>query len=1165
MLKGGVTVVTLLTQSQVDLGWPIITDTVTKCAAENDDVCVVRVMEDDLQRFIHSVESSAKKILKDHTKRVHDEAARERVEKGRPKQPVEVKSISRDELKSKYGPSSLIIPAPKLKEGESTSTAMPQLKQSPRLAIQVHPIEAADHTTTTTSLFPNSGSLPSLATKRHKQDLRDRAASKLINSPLFKGLAKSSSSTTSFKAALAQLNAVDDLRILGLGGGKPGPANHRHEHSVERRMCNACWAEPVKHTACEHRYRTANPNDMELQGASSWSIDDLHFKYRAEREREAAWVASTQLQQEAESSPVVPILERHPIYDKFFHTIDNDNTYVKNVSRAKNQTKQFVLDVNRVWLTNLDHFNHMTQDTHDEYLQPPAKRNCLRGRHDLGLIRQGYSQVQSVSMACALKNAKTTLDHHDPVAHTEGAAPSPPPNPQHRTKVKAPTDGIEAEGSPLSVLACGRIDFRGQVPGTVVLATYPGLWWCVSPSSLTRPTAMYLRESKLSSTNSILVHVLLALDSPVLAPTWFAWVPGTVCAPFEKEIATSYYYIPPTCGMVLALPSVVSPLDEYLPSTMCIANGCDQAVPDMPEFNDRNFRQWIRWVTVPPNFDFDAQAYGIVQGYPNQTGLNGRFSWHSDEVVDSHTLIRPRLEADYAVLATNRVVRGGNDPNMYTMNMRHESIDKITTSGLRAFLAAQEKIHEEERLKQQLLEIETKLQAGRLALDAKRAEKRRFESTVAEWAHRVAHSRLVRDWNGWEERELNESKVLFYHHSNPTLTVASQWTPPPEWPPDDDSAAPLPPPSATGDAFDDDDDDDTSTDAAELESARIDNSIQSIAKSLADNETFVDLLREKLGLKSRKASTSRRHSSLKNAPLSPTKSHGDSSDDDDQAPSDDEDTIAGRVLRMLAQDESTQDTNTASVKRLTRLQILKEAPQVHPITLGEGWKRLKPTRLPKTFAKKVYTTTIAGPTASFINQTNLPLILGLLDPSKNATYVQPEAVPDFRHHIIPNLDSEVTAMKKVLAATAKKGRRSTILQVFQDTTADEDEVPPEDEVTEAERIAKAVLYTRNNNIKELENMLDQGVNINARDENGNTLFILACQQGNKNMCKFLMRRRCELDSQNFRGNTGLHYCYEYKWTDLATYLKDKGAKDDIPNAEGLMCYEGISSDNLQKL
>jgi ankyrin repeat protein len=44
-------------------------------------------------------------------------------------------------------------------------------------------------------------------------------------------------------------------------------------------------------------------------------------------------------------------------------------------------------------------------------------------------------------------------------------------------------------------------------------------------------------------------------------------------------------------------------------------------------------------------------------------------------------------------------------------------------------------------------------------------------------------------------------------------------------------------------------------------------------------------------------------------------------------------------------------------------------------------------------------------------------------------------------------------------------------------------------------------------------MLDEGVNINARDENGNTLFILACQQGNKGMCKFLMRRRCDTDLQ----------------------------------------------------
>ncbi|RHY34569.1 hypothetical protein DYB32_000838 [Aphanomyces invadans] len=601
--------------------------------------------------------------------------------------------------------------------------------QSPRSVGQVLPLPAADNSATASSSLTVATSLPTIAVKRHKQELKDKAASKLVNSPLLKGLSKSSSSSspTAFKAALAQLNAVDDLRTLGLGGGKSGPANHRHEHSVERRMCNACWAEPVKHTSCEHHYRKANPNPMELQGATSWSIDDLHFKYRSERAREAAWVASMQLQEDAQSSPVVPILERHPIYDKYFHTIDNDNKYVKNASRAKNQTKRFVLDVNRVWLTNLDHFNHMAKDTWTEDLQHPGlrKKNCLRGRHDLSLIRQGYSQVQSVSMACALQYARRSEPDIESAAASSSPPDGTPPSPPQSVKIKSPKDGIEAEGTPLSILACGRMDYRGQVPGTVVLATFPGLWWCISPESFTRPIAMYLRNPKLSSTNMILVHVLLALDSPVLAPTWFAWIPGTVCAPLETEIATMFHHIPLVCGLVESLPTVVSRLDNYLPSTISVANGCDEALPDASELNDLNFRQWIRWTTVRPNFDLDAQAYGIVQGYSNQTGLNGRFSWHSDEVVDSHTLIRPRLEADYAVLARNRVVRGGNDPNMYTMNMRHESIDKITTSGLRAFLAAQEKVREDERLKHQLLEIETKLQAGRLALDAKRAEKRR--------------------------------------------------------------------------------------------------------------------------------------------------------------------------------------------------------------------------------------------------------------------------------------------------------------------------------------------------------------------------------------------------------------------------------------------------------
>ncbi len=46
-----------------------------------------------------------------------------------------------------------------------------------------------------------------------------------------------------------------------------------------------------------------------------------------------------------------------------------------------------------------------------------------------------------------------------------------------------------------------------------------------------------------------------------------------------------------------------------------------------------------------------------------------------------------------------------------------------------------------------------------------------------------------------------------------------------------------------------------------------------------------------------------------------------------------------------------------------------------------------------------------------------------------------------------------------------------------------------------------------------------------------------------------------LPVQNARGNTCLHYCYAYKFPDLAEYLMSKGADDSIVNIDGLTCYE----------
>ncbi|OQR97515.1 hypothetical protein THRCLA_06919 [Thraustotheca clavata] len=1088
-------------------------------------------MENDLVQFLHNVESSAKKILKDHTKRVHLEAARDRVEKAR-KAESGAKSISRDELKAKYGHSVLIVNAPET----SQDLVMPAITSSTTTTnAPVHPVD------TTKDPFV----LPAL----RKQELKEKAMTKIMQSPLYKGLKQNT-----IKNALQQLNAVEDLRTLGFNSS-PKRDTIVHEHSTERRMCNACWADPMKRTKCEHSLHS-NPRDMiELQGATSWAIDDLYVKYRGEKEREAAWNASCALQ-EASESLVIPILERHPLYVKYFYTLDHDNQYVQTLSRAKNKTKQFLLNVHTVWLTNLDHFNEVY------HLNSNISKG-LKNRLDINTIHNGFSQIQSVSAACALQH---TADIANSPLFANNSMISATTQEQTMVasvkKIFSPSPVDDNGFVSLSLLACGRMEFLGKVPGTVPLTQHIGLWWCNLQT--TRPAAMYLRDAKLSSSDTILVRLTLALDSAVLAPRWFAWIPGSVAAAVEREIFM-LFYIPRLVVQLITMPYLESPLDYYLPSPVEIVNGWAEQFPRQPEFNNINFRQWLRYATIEPNFNLDAKAYGLKGGYLNQTGLSGRFSWHSDDAVFADNLIRPRLEKDFVVLGVNLRACGSNDPNMYTLQMNHEAIDSIKTSGLHVFMAAKQRQLEEERLRQQMLEIETKLQAGRLVLDAKRAEKRRLESealvqkerrhkqldgkaaveeaTIQEWHDRVVDSIVLKEWNGWEERRHKATNTIFYHHVNPELENGNSWTPPLGWPLDDEQPIEYEPLSRPSTA--------ASVQSTIEEIKSVEDELDNMAKNLTENELFLDLLREKLGL-------SINQGKRKKHVDEEASSSGDESNEED-----DDEGIAAKVLRSLEREESIQEVSSMSIKRLTRLHITRETSPNQPIRPGEGWKRLNVAKLPKSFAKKVYEPSIAIPPSISCGLPNLPLIVGIIDPSKTGTYEQPNHVPDFREHFISSLDSEMILINKLLRSHAQRNKETSISDVFKDADLEQEDNEPSP--TEADKIQKAVLYTRNNNIKELENMFDLGVNINARDDNGNSLFILACQQGNKSMCKFLMRRRCDLNLQNFRGNTGLHYCYEYKWTELAEYLKEKGAKDDIPNAEGLMCYEGISKDNLAQL
>ena len=67
---------------------------------------------------------------------------------------------------------------------------------------------------------------------------------------------------------------------------------------------------------------------------------------------------------------------------------------------------------------------------------------------------------------------------------------------------------------------------------------------------------------------------------------------------------------------------------------------------------------------------------------------------------------------------------------------------------------------------------------------------------------------------------------------------------------------------------------------------------------------------------------------------------------------------------------------------------------------------------------------------------------------------------------------------------------------------------------------------RHDRRRAVEMLLLRGVPPDVRDVNGNTILSIACQNGNKRMCKLALRYNANINSRNNRGNTALHFCYK---------------------------------------
>lgn len=76
---------------------------------------------------------------------------------------------------------------------------------------------------------------------------------------------------------------------------------------------------------------------------------------------------------------------------------------------------------------------------------------------------------------------------------------------------------------------------------------------------------------------------------------------------------------------------------------------------------------------------------------------------------------------------------------------------------------------------------------------------------------------------------------------------------------------------------------------------------------------------------------------------------------------------------------------------------------------------------------------------------------------------------------------------------------------------------------------------------------------------------MACQNGHLLVCKALVDQGALVNASNLKGNTALHYSFNYGYEDIGNYLISCGADEFQINNEGLTCYEGLTQSDLDLL
>ena len=83
------------------------------------------------------------------------------------------------------------------------------------------------------------------------------------------------------------------------------------------------------------------------------------------------------------------------------------------------------------------------------------------------------------------------------------------------------------------------------------------------------------------------------------------------------------------------------------------------------------------------------------------------------------------------------------------------------------------------------------------------------------------------------------------------------------------------------------------------------------------------------------------------------------------------------------------------------------------------------------------------------------------------------------------------------------------------------------------------------------------IDMNAKDEDGNTFLILSIKQGLNFVTKTLLEKGVDVNLQNNEGNSALHYALSGKNYEVADLLKKYGAKEDCYNSMGYTPWDCV--------